>query len=111
PLPSTLFLQPSPAPRDLHSFPTRRSSDLLVAVRADSRHRAALWRVARIGHHATARARQRQEVVARQHAAGMQGGEFAVAVSGGRSEEHTSELQSLTNLVCRLLLEKKKKTT
>src|SRR5258706_14650983 len=27
----------------------------------------------------------------------------------GRSEEHTSELQSLTNLVCRLLLEKKKK--
>src|SRR5262249_58876342 len=25
----------------------------------------------------------------------------------GRSEEHTSELQSLTNLVCRLLLEKK----
>src|SRR5258706_10855436 len=32
-----------------------------------------------------------------------------VAVS--RSEEHTSELQSLTNLVCRLLLEKKKKNT
>src|SRR5437016_9605597 len=28
-----------------------------------------------------------------------------------RSEEHTSELQSLTNLVCRLLLEKKKRTT
>src|SRR5258706_9421983 len=26
-----------------------------------------------------------------------------------RSEEHTSELQSLTNLVCRLLLEKKKR--
>src|SRR5256885_4611483 len=28
---------------------------------------------------------------------------------GGRSEEHTSELQSPCNLVCRLLLEKKKK--
>src|SRR5258706_7379819 len=28
--------------------------------------------------------------------------------SSQRSEEHTSELQSLTNLVCRLLLEKKK---
>src|SRR5437016_6467431 len=27
-----------------------------------------------------------------------------------RSEEHTSELQSLTNLVCRLLLEKNKRT-
>src|SRR5438093_9020177 len=31
------------------------------------------------------------------------------AAPAGRSEEHTSELQSLTNLVCRLLLEKKKK--
>src|SRR5438046_5727430 len=31
-----------------------------------------------------------------------------LANSDGRSEEHTSELQSLTNLVCRLLLEKKK---
>src|SRR2546422_8919704 len=29
--------------------------------------------------------------------------------SGGRSEEHTSELQSRLHLVCRLLLEKKKK--
>src|SRR5688572_31833843 len=29
----------------------------------------------------------------------------------GRSEEHTSELQSQSNLVCRLLLEKKKKIT
>src|SRR2546430_9185748 len=29
----------------------------------------------------------------------------------GRSEEHTSELQSQSNLVCRLLLEKKKKNT
>src|SRR5438093_4725121 len=33
----------------------------------------------------------------------------AVSVPSLRSEEHTSELQSLTNLVCRLLLEKKKK--
>src|SRR5258706_8904821 len=32
-----------------------------------------------------------------------------VAADEVRSEEHTSELQSLTNLVCRLLLEKKKK--
>src|SRR5262249_58523838 len=32
------------------------------------------------------------------------------AVFPKRSEEHTSELQSLTNLVCRLLLEKNKKT-
>src|SRR5262245_64086348 len=32
-----------------------------------------------------------------------------VGVEGLRSEEHTSELQSLRHLVCRLLLEKKKK--
>src|SRR2546426_8420336 len=32
-----------------------------------------------------------------------------VGRSDGRSEEHTSELQSPCNLVCRLLLEKKKK--
>src|SRR5437016_7188572 len=40
-------------------------------------------------------------------------GSLGVEVAGvrvvHRSEEHTSELQSLTNLVCRLLLEKKKK--
>src|SRR5438093_2305362 len=33
--------------------------------------------------------------------------EIAGKIQGDRSEEHTSELQSLTNLVCRLLLEKK----
>src|SRR5256885_3316493 len=33
----------------------------------------------------------------------------AVTAALGRSEEHTSELQSPCNLVCRLLLEKKKK--
>src|SRR5690606_41249062 len=32
----------------------------------------------------------------------------SIITTGGRSEEHTSELQSRENLVCRLLLEKKK---
>src|SRR5437016_8844259 len=41
---------------------------------------------------------------ARAHPEGPEGEEVPV-----RSEEHTSELQSLTNLVCRLLLEKKKR--
>src|SRR5947199_3767136 len=72
--------------RDLPSFPTRRSSDLLEehfyglgekADRLDKR-------------------RQRYSMWAR---------DFA---SYDRSEEHTSELQSLRHLVCRLLLEKKK---
>src|SRR5947199_2778906 len=44
------------------------------------------------------------EVVAKVSAAG-----FAVTEQQMRSEEHTSELQSLRHLVCRLLLEKKKK--
>ena len=35
---------------------------------------------------------------------------FSDSDDSSRSEEHTSELQSLVNLVCRLLLEKKKKT-
>src|SRR5438093_3050832 len=69
-------------PRYLHSFPTRRSSDLVVAERRRRTRRLARSR-------ALTRARQRARVGAR------------------RSEEHTSELQSLTNLVCRLLLEKK----
>src|SRR5947207_7904729 len=44
--------------------------------------------------------------------AGVALGERAEGVQGGRqvrSEEHTSELQSHSDLVCRLLLEKKKK--
>src|SRR2546427_9303452 len=36
-------------------------------------------------------------------------GTFYIIVDPSRSEEHTSELQSQSNLVCRLLLEKKKK--
>src|SRR5258706_11670321 len=35
----------------------------------------------------------------------------STAPTASRSEEHTSELQSLTNLVCRLLLEKKNKNS
>src|SRR5690606_40801213 len=37
-------------------------------------------------------------------------GAITIGVKNARSEEHTSELQSRENLVCRLLLEKKKKT-
>src|SRR5574337_2092924 len=36
---------------------------------------------------------------------------YLLELTGWRSEEHTSELQSPLNLVCRLLLEKKKKKT
>src|SRR2546430_6415069 len=64
--------------------------------------------------------RSRPECQARPHAGPLRRtGRHDVAVpdpshrgpSGDRSEEHTSELQSQSNLVCRLLLEKKKKHT
>src|SRR2546425_7226000 len=41
----------------------------------------------------------------------LRGLRIARALEGPRSEEHTSELQSLAYLVCRLLLEKKKQET
>src|SRR5258708_13163067 len=46
--------------------------------------------------------------ILRRHPAGRAGGREEIH-SGRRSEEHTSELQSPDHLVCRLLLEKKKK--
>src|SRR5688500_20295678 len=72
------FLYQHPHHRDVHSFPTRRSSDL------PSRPR-------RLAH----RALRRPALDEPRRMA--------------RSEEHTSELQSPCNIVCRLLLEKKKK--
>src|SRR2546427_2730864 len=39
------------------------------------------------------------------------GADVIVSSNPGRSEEHTSELQSQSNIVCRLLLEKKKNFT
>src|SRR5438093_8717509 len=60
--------------------------------------------------------RQKVAVDRRQATASLRSGHYmklnGAPVSterNARSEEHTSELQSLTNLVCRLLLEKKKK--
>src|SRR5258706_9834192 len=56
------------------------------------------------------RSPERDERRAGRERAGHSAGHFAQG-HAGRSEEHTSELQSLTNLVCRLLLEKKKAKT
>src|SRR5690606_39562614 len=75
--------------RDLHSFPTRRSSDLERLRLAGSRRNAGCT------HDLPGSLVFQNKQVAL----------FAVA---DRSEEHTSELQSRENLVCRLLLEKQK---
>src|SRR5205823_12843981 len=79
--------------RHLHSFPTRRSSDLAAG---------------RIGGPVA----QHDLSVLGQPLAhrNPRGDALGDAMAGAdRSEEHTSELQSLAYLVCRLLLEKKKK--
>src|SRR5688500_20168421 len=73
----------------LHSFPTRRSSDL--EERAGVVH----------DHLVGERSRERE-------GAAIVGHVTATGELVHRSEEHTSELQSPCNLVCRLLLEKKK---
>src|SRR5205814_10349728 len=106
------ILCPSSPPLDvLHSFPTRRSSDLGRSSGGgdgqfervgteDIRHEG--------GHGGTGKANG----AGGDGAAGRSGDE-GPGVSEGerglvrRSEEHTSELQSLRHLVCRLLLEKK----
>src|SRR5438034_4259839 len=86
--------------RSLHSFPTRRSSDLFF-VRI-----AAKFFLVR---------KDRVEVWKSPGKILERGAKLAVELFHGgksrahfRSEEHTSELQSHSDLVCRLLLEKKK---
>src|SRR5690348_18185789 len=90
------------AHRDLHSFPTRRSSDLGAIVSFDLNYREKLWKVFGGGDHAV-------ETLGRivKNVDVLVGNEEDL--QKGRSEEHTSELQSPVHLVCRLLLEKKKK--
>src|SRR5690606_40603827 len=82
--------------RALHSFPTRRSSDLRGRLRAVGRPLA--------GGLGGLAARERAAHAVIQEAVGVH-----VGAVWRRSEEHTSELQSRENIVCRLLLEKKKK--
>src|SRR5207302_10259000 len=85
---SFLFFSSSAPHPDLHSFPTRRSSDLSI----DSLYHVAVA----------------LEVPLRL-LTDVRAGSARCSSSTPRSEEHTSELQSRENLVCRLLLEKKKK--
>src|SRR2546422_3430740 len=59
--------------------------------------------------HRAREARDREALLADAPAAGERPGPGAADRGRRRSEEHTSELQSRLHLVCRLLLEKKKK--
>src|SRR5207248_9107062 len=100
-----------PDPPELHSFPTRRSSDLRRDVqlgdRLESEEVGGVHAVRKTTPGVTDLARSqwvfsKTEAVAR---SGMVTADPLAAEAGVRSEEHTSELQSPYDLVCRLLLE------
>src|SRR5438445_3466327 len=96
----SIFIIRSSHHRNLHSFPTRRSSDLVIERFVTATQFGQL----RIPLTITATDLDSGELVLL--GAGGLGGDVPLH----RSEEHTSELQSRQYLVCRLLLEKKKKT-
>src|SRR5687767_15566924 len=80
-------------------FPYTTLFRSLLELAAQREGGAQLVQHGRVQHRVVAEETERR--VRRQPAQAGQGGQ-------GRSEEHTSELQSLAYLVCRLLLEKKK---
>src|SRR5690606_42011362 len=90
--------------RVLPSFPTRRSSDLRQAP--DPRSSGAVPGGLRL--HRAGRLRPELRRLPRPGVLRVPGAWLPGAGADRRSEEHTSELQSRENLVCRLLLEKKK---
>src|SRR5205807_8308903 len=98
---ASFFLNSYGYPPDLHSFPTRRSSDL---ASLNFKRWETIVTLQRRRSHCPGRRRKRRE---RHHTVRRVADRPIVEI--GRSEEHTSELQSPCNLVCRLLLEKKKK--
>src|SRR5690606_39567605 len=91
--------------RDLHSFPTRRSSDLLEYLFDD---RGLLGVQLNRDEPAPVVIDPDIPVSRAAHRTPSHHRGFPAAHHPSRSEEHTSELQSRENLVCRLLLEKKK---
>src|SRR5688572_32613872 len=87
----------------LHSFPTRRSSDLETIVA-----QAKLRGVDPLLFAGLMRQESAFNPTARSSANALGLAQVIPSTGQGiRSEEHTSELQSQSNLVCRLLLEKK----
>src|SRR5207237_10794528 len=93
-------------PRATH-FPTRRSSDLFDARKAVKEQVESLG--ARFVEVPSDEDAQTAGGYAKETSAAYQERQRAlIAERLARSEEHTSELQSHLNLVCRLLLEKKK---
>src|SRR5206468_11165245 len=99
------FFHSSGDHRDLHSFPTRRSSDLREGEPRQHHVPGPVDRAAA----ALLLACEKTAVVADREEMQLRAQEVRQHQRHPRSEEHTSELQSRSDLVCRLLLEKKKK--
>src|SRR5690606_41027185 len=107
--PHPSFFSSAPrAPRDLHSFPTRRSSDLLAAGPSTIALQPISVRPAQSSRRGKRLAISSPVYCATQPSESLNRRMATKCGSSPRSEEHTSELQSRENLVCRLLLEKKK---
>src|SRR5690606_40968810 len=94
----------SGVPPARHSFPTRRSSDLVSPEDAGQRVLDAAQELRRVGLRGRVRRGGRLDAVTSEVPLRSR----HVEIDRERSEEHTSELQSRENLVCRLLLETKK---
>src|SRR5205823_13589837 len=96
--------------RHLPSFPTRRSSDLRAAeCEAPLQFVTESYDCSPIALPGQHQKQNAAVAIAAIHAANIDIDDKAIATAAFcRSEEHTSELQSLAYLVCRLLLEKKK---
>src|SRR5205085_6923584 len=106
----SLVHQPARPHRPLHSFPTRRSSDLRSSIGCASATAAAFASATRSPLQKSVG--RREELASSASSAGSRQMKSPSAPGKTtRSEEHTSELQSQSNVVCRLLLEKKKKNT
>src|SRR5207253_7953644 len=90
----------------LHSFPTRRSSDLSGGIESVA-HGIALSS-ASLGESAVESPHVERSLAASRPPRQAERSLERRHMMAGRSEEHTSELQSRGHLVCRLLLEKKK---
>src|SRR5690606_40145931 len=91
---------------DLPSFPTRRSSDLDVKKLRDLTD-APMMECKAALEEAEGDFEKAQEILKQKGKAAAGKRVDRATGEGVRSEEHTSELQSRENLVCRLLLEKK----
>src|SRR5262249_60913819 len=102
------FAYCSVAHRALRSFPTRRSSDLSPAGGLATDGDLGWVDRGKMDHALANVAFALQPGEISKPVEDAQGWNILQSVERKRSEEHTSELQSLTNLVCRLLLEKKK---